>query len=227
MENHDLQASDYRIRKLIGFLGLVLPVLLPLSEGIVLASISHYYYLKFSSLLFIITVSTFALFLISYKGYRLDKNTEMLSDDLITNIGGFAALVVVFVPTGCLNSQSGTIDLLCANENYPLFGHKNALLNTIHLTSAGIFIFSMGWMSKFKFTRGNDVVKNKIYRFCGNMVWGAIAVLLLLILADFIKPDFSITPYDVFILETIAIVPFGISWLIKGEALENIKEMFP
>lgn len=225
MASQELQPSDYRIRKLIGSLGLSLPFILPLSEGEFLTSISHYYYHTLSSLLFTIIVSTFALFLISYKGYKFDKTTETISDDLITNIGGFAALIVVFVPTYCFESQSDVIEQLCQTQNYPLFGHANKTLNTIHLVSAGVFIFSMGWMSKYKFTRSDDEGKNKIHRFCGTMVWGAIAALILLVIADLIHDGFRITQYDVYILETIAIIPFGISWLIKGDAIEDVKAM--
>lgn len=225
MHPQELQHSDYRIRKLIGVLGLALPFLLPISEGQFLSSISHYYYLSFSSLLFIIILSSFGLFLISYRGYKLD-NTEKISDDMLTNIGGLAALVVVFFPTYCTGSESEIIDNLCKSGDYPLLGHNDKLTNTIHLVSAGIFIFTMGWMSKYKFTRGRDDSNNRIYRMCGNIVWGAIALLVLLFIADLIKDGFKITKYDVYILETIAVVPFAISWLIKGKTMEHIKELF-
>jgi len=225
MHPQELQHSDYRIRKLIGILGLALPFLLPILEGQFLSSISHFYYLKFSSLAFIIIISTFGLFLISYKGYKSDSS-EKISDDLLTNIGGLAALLVVIFPTYCTGSESTTIDLMCDTEDYPLLGHNNALTNIIHLGSAGIFIFTMGWMSKYKFTRGNDTANNRIYRICGNIVWAAIALLMLLVIADLIKDGFKITKYDVYILETIAVVPFAFSWLTKGKTIKYIKELF-
>ena len=225
MQRQELQRSDYRIRKLIGVLGLALPFLLPISESQFLSSISHYYYLSFSSLLFIIILSSFGLFLISYKGYE-SRDSEKISDDMLTNIGGLAALIVVFFPTYCTGSESEAIDALCKNGDYPLLGHNDKLTNTIHLVSAGIFIFTMGWMSKYKFTRGSDHTNNKIYRICGNIVWAAIALLVLLFIADLIKDGFKITKYDVYILETIAVVPFAISWLIKGRTIQHIKDLF-
>lgn len=226
MPSVGLQQSDYRVRKLIGGLGLSLPILLPLSEMELLSSMSHYYYYSLSSILFIVVLSSFGLFLISYKGYQKDSSNEKISDDFLTNIGGFAILIVVLIPTQCANSESVTIDALCASENYPLLGHMNKTLNIIHLISAGIFIFTMGWMSKYKFTRGQNQANNKIYRLCGNIVWGAIALLIVLVIIDFFQENFQITKYDVFILETVALVPFGISWLIKGEAMEDIKGLF-
>jgi hypothetical protein len=42
MSQKALQASDYRIRKLVGILGLALPVLLPIAASEFLAFISHY-----------------------------------------------------------------------------------------------------------------------------------------------------------------------------------------
>jgi len=163
MPSQPIQHSDYRIRKLIGTLGLTLPILLPLSEKSLLSSISHYYYLPLSSIIFIIILSTFGLFLLSYKGYKIDPKTEKISDDLITNIGGISALIVVIVPTYCLESNNSLIEQICASAEYPLLGHISALKNTIHSVFAGIFMFSMGWMSKYKFTRGGQTTHNEIY----------------------------------------------------------------
>lgn len=225
MEKQELQKSDYRIRKLIGVLGLLLPFMLLIAQGELLSSISHYYYQTLSSLLFIIILSAFGLFLISYKGYKIDPETEKISDDLITNIGGLAALVVVFVPTVCLGSGSDVIAAICDSGNFPLFGHNDKLKGTIHLVSAGIFIFSMGWMSKYKFTRSDDDVNNRIYRICGNLIWGSIGLLIILIIAEKLGVSFWLDEYYVFILETTAIVPFGISWLIKGKTIEDVKAL--
>lgn len=226
MPSEPIQQSDYRIRKLIGTLGLALPVLLPIAEGVLLSSMSHYYYQPLSSIIFIIILASFGLFLLSYKGYKIDTDTEKISDDLLTNIGGISALIVVFVPTYCLESSSTLIDDTCASGEYPLLGHISAVKNTIHLIFAGIFIFTMGWMSKYKFTRGTHTTNNEIYEWCGNLVWFSIALLLVLVVIDFFKEDFQITPYDVFLLETLAVIPFGISWFIKGEAMEDIKDLF-
>jgi hypothetical protein len=223
MEKQELQKSDYRIRKLIGVLGLLLPFMLLIAQGELLSSISHYYYQTLSSLLFIIILSAFGLFLISYKGYKIDPETEKISDDFITNIGGLAALIVVFIPTGCLGSGSDIIAAICDSGNFPLFGHSDKLKGTIHLASAGVFIFSMGWMSKYKFTRSSNDVNNRIYRICGNIIWGSIGLLIILIILEKLSVSFWLDKYYVVILETTAVVPFGISWLIKGKTIEDVK----
>ncbi len=222
MQDQPLHISDYRIRKLIGALGLCLPIILPIAMGEFLSSLSHYYYATLSSLFFIIILSAFALFLISYKGYKKDVKTEQISDDFLTNIGGFAALIVVFIPTVCEGSTSLAIDQLCITKHYPLFGHDHATFRTIHLVSAGVFILCMGWMSKYKFTRGHKDLHNSIYKICGNVVFVSVALLIVGILLERKNINFLINDFYVYIFETIAVIAFGVSWLVKGEALENI-----
>lgn len=222
----DLQHSDYRIRKLIGTLGLMLPITLPLSKWDVLASISHYYYDTVSSLIFIIVLSSFGLFLISYKGYKIDKTSEKLSDDFLTNVGGLAALILVIIPTDCSDSMSTSIDYICENGPLPLLGHTSTLQNTIHLIAAGIFILCMGWMSRFKFTRGSDVKNHKLYKWCGNTVFISVGLIVVFILIEKVYDGaFFIKHYYVYIFETTAVIPFGISWLVKGKAIDDVKTL--
>lgn len=227
MISTDLQHSDYRIRKLIGTLGLLLPLSLPLSKGEVLASMSHYYYDTLSSLIFIIVLSAFGLFLLSYKGYKIDTTTEKMSDDFVTNIGGLAALIVVFVPTTCLDSCSTSIEALCDTPLEPLFGHTDDWANRIHLISAGVFILCMGWMSRFKFTRGTDDGNHGLYKWCGNLVFISVALILVFLgLEHLIEGDFFLKSHYVFVFETTAVIPFGISWLLKGKAIDDMKTMY-
>jgi hypothetical protein len=168
-------------------------------------------------------VSSFGLFLLSYKGYKIDPTTEKVSDDFITNIGGLAALILVFIPTRCADSGNVVIDAICNTGDYPLFGHNSMIKGTIHLVSAGIFILSMGWMSKYKFTRSKNDVHKKIYRICGNIVFISVGLMIVLIILEKLDISFWLDKYYVFILETTAIIPFGISWLIKGDVIENMK----
>ncbi|WP_369993218.1 hypothetical protein [Winogradskyella sp.] len=224
MKPTNLQHSDYRIRKLIGSLGLVLPIALPIAKGEVLASISHYYYDTLSSLIFIIVLSAFGLFLLSYKGYQIDPTTEKISDDFLTNIGGLAALVVVLIPTACYDSGSKTIEDLCNTPLEPLFGHIDSTAKTIHLVSAGIFILCMGWMSRYKFTRGSDDGNHLLYKWCGNAVFISVALIIVFMAIEkWVTKEFIIHNYYVFIFETTAVIPFGISWLVKGKAIANVK----
>ncbi|MCK5401543.1 MAG: hypothetical protein KAJ28_07895 [Flavobacteriaceae bacterium] len=221
IEKKEILHSYYMIRKIIGLLGVLLPVLVVVFYGDFLSSISHYYYTK-SSVFFISILFAFGILLISYKGYERDKKNEILSDNVITHIGGIAVLIVVFFPTSCLDSNSLEIFNMCSSKDYPLFGHSNTIINAIHLISAGIFLFIMGWMSIYRFTKGSDKSKNKMYKFFGYVVWISIGVLLIEFVIEQFNSDFKITNYDVFILETISVFSFGISWLIKGEAIKDL-----
>ncbi|GAB5563206.1 MAG: DUF998 domain-containing protein [Winogradskyella sp.] len=222
----NLQHSDYRMRKLIGTLGLALPITLPLAKGEFLASISHFYYDTLSSLLFIIVLSAFGLFLLSYKGYKIDPETESISDDFLTNIGGLAALVVVMIPTSCSGSANSIIDAMCEVCDVPLFGHNKDWANTVHLIAAGIFILCMGWMSRYKFTRGSDDGNHGLYKWCGNAVFISVALIIICIVIEkWIIEEFIIHDYYVYIFETTAVIPFGISWLVKGKAIDDIRSM--
>lgn len=225
MVTKDLQHSDYRIRKLIGTLGLLLPFMVYFAKGEFLASISHYYYSTLSSLIFIIVLSAFGLFLLSYKGYKIDNTTEKISDDFLTNIGGLAALVVVLVPTACYDSGSETIEALCNTPLEPLFGHVDKTANTIHLVAAGIFILCMGWMSRYKFTRGSDDGNHGLYKWCGNAVFISVGLIVVFIILEKLNINFPLQDYYVYIFETTAVIPFGISWLVKGKAIDDVKSM--
>ena len=211
--------SYYTIRKLIGFLGVLLPVAVVLGCTEFLASISHYYYTR-SAVFFISILTAFGFFLISYRGYPRDKANEWLSDNIITHIGGIAILIVVIVPTDCMGSQSSQITAMCNSHHYPLFGHNNPVKSTIHLISAGIFLVAMGWMAFFRFTKGakpDEKWKNVLYRTSAIVMWASVLILLVEFI---IKKHFS--AYDVFILETVSVFAFGTSWLIKGEAIKAI-----
>ncbi len=220
----DMLYSYYRIRKIIGLLGILLPILVYAFHGELLSSISHYYYSR-SAVFFIAILFAFGLFLISYKGYEKDKDTEILSDNLITHIGGIAAILVVLLPTACIGSNSAEIANMCQLQNYPLFGHDNATIRIIHLASAGVFLFIMGYMSIFRFTKGKltdeKKIKNYVYRICGIAVWISIGILAI----ETILPNFHFTKYDVFIFETVSVVAFGIAWLVKGEAIKDIIDL--
>ncbi|MEH6746202.1 MAG: hypothetical protein V7670_05140 [Maribacter arcticus] len=59
-----------------------------------------------------------------------------------------------------------------------------------------------------------------MFKTCGILVWSAI-----LSLAIYFYFDWNIDNF-VFWMETLAIMSFGISWLVKGEAMEDIMGLF-
>lgn len=208
----DIQSSHLRLRKAIGILGLLLPILVYVFHGGLLTSISHYYYTD-ANVFFITIISAFGLFLISYRGYPAQKE-EWLSDDSITTIGGIGALLLVLFPTYCKESGSVVIDNLCSPDDMILYYFKPNTANVIHFIGAGVFIFSVACMSYFKFTLGKPDGKHWLYKASGIVIW---ICLLVLLVETLIGKSF--TDYDTFIFETIAVFAFGISWSVKGKVL--------
>lgn len=221
-DNIDIRNSYNRIRKLVGFLGLLLPIIIVVGYWGFLPSISLFYYTR-SAVFFIAILAAFALLLISYEGYEHKKSEKGLSDNIVSHIGGFAILIVVLVPTCCKPGFS--ICQVCPSEGFCLFGHTDKTIDLFHLLSAGIFFFFMGYMSIVNFRRGTDHKYHFMYKLCGYVIWFSLLLLIIeFIIRKFINENFYVTPYDVYIMETIMVFAFAISWLLKGRTLEYIAE---
>ncbi|TNE54741.1 MAG: hypothetical protein EP338_06280 [Bacteroidetes bacterium] len=233
----DLRQSHYTMRKVIGIMGLSLPfIILPFHEDH-LTSISHYYYTK-SAVFFLVIMAALGLFLMTYKGYESrPEDQDWLTDNMITNIAGAAALMVVLIPTnaghhredlGRFFKRIGEDEIL-----WPLFGHNEALWGTVHLSFAAVFLFGMGWMAFFRFTRSDSKKiegikrwENFFYRFTGILIWASIIFLGLQSLLLLFDINFRITKaHDVYWLETISVLAFGTAWLIKGRAIRELIEL--
>lgn len=214
--------SSYTLRKLIGILGILLPLLLPVLLYFtddfkeLLPSISHYYYTKSGPLLISI-MSLLAVFFIVYKGNNL-------IDFITSSIAGIAALFVILLPTANLNQESlfSVIIVTVLPEN--------GLRENIHYIAAAIFLLSLAYMSLARFTITSEGYENvmpsirlrhKLYK-----LLGIIMILSMLVIAlgsdyckTFVPQSFRIfyeTHHLTFWLEAIAVECFGISWLVKG-----------
>lgn len=214
LKNESLIVSYKALRRLIGIMGILLPIInilggcfiakLPIQQ-----SISMYYYTNmrdfFVGLMFVVS-----LFLITYKGY----NTLDLITSIIT---GAAGLGVAIFP--------------CFSEMY--IGQKVGIFQLspetsfiVHLTCAALFFVLLAFTSVFLFTRkhkdSNLVtpqkrIRNIIYVVCGILMLACVLGMLLsiLILTKEQRYDSKI----ILILESIALFSFGVSWLVKGETL--------
>jgi hypothetical protein len=207
-------SSNKGNRVIIGILGIALPFLLVIFQGEILNSISHYYYSR-SAFFFHIVLFGFGLFLVSYRGYKKKSKGEFLSDNLITSLAGILALIVVVVPTAC--EFSGSIDEIkyCENVKLTLLGHPSlSTLSLIHFIAAGLFLFLMGLMA-LKFTMGNSSF-SWLYITSAVIIFSCLALLI-------ISHVFKVNLFDksTFVLESIAVLFFGISWLVKSKWWES------
>jgi hypothetical protein len=153
-------------------------------------------------------VCTLSIFLLSYKGYDL-------TDRIVSAFAGIFGLTVALLPT-TFKTPALPCNITC-NIFHPSY------IGTIHLVAAGLFLISLGVFSLFLFTKGETnptpqkLIRNKIYRVAAYLIFICVGLLIIY----FALPDSmtgSLTIYKpIFWLETIAVMAFGISWLVKGE----------
>jgi hypothetical protein len=210
-----------RIRRAIGYLGIFLPVLLvcfsliPLFKTSVQPSISEYYYSNLREI-FTGTVCAIGLFLIRYVGFK--SSSFWKNDNVLTNVAGYLAIGVAFIPT---NPTSWS------EKIYTLLPYNIEFLGYLHYAFASLLFILLSYISIKIFTIGQDadqntsqslLNENNIYRTCGYFM------LALLVLT----PIFSymdVFSYSTLTFEALMLFAFGISWLVKGRVLGDKGEI--
>jgi hypothetical protein len=200
------------MRRLIGILGISLPFIVVIGgfsqgEPGLQGSISGYYYTNMRDV-FVGIVSGVALFLISYKGYER-------IDDIVANISGIFALGIIFFPTAVYSGKAVRVGMFLINDN---------ISEQIHLTFGSLFFLALSFNSLFLFTRRHPGVmgkekkrRNMIYRSCGFVM--ILAMACITVYTMFLRGTILAATNPVLILESVALLAFGISWLVKGNTL--------
>lgn len=184
--------SVKRVCATIGWLSILFPWLVLILIKKPLSSISDIYYTN-ASPCFLIALGAAGLLLFSYKGYGL------IDDIFCTMAGVFAIGVCLFPCRTYLTSQ----DTLVGAFNIPM-----NISNIIHITCAILLFGILIYNSLFLFTKSkgektrNKKIRNVIYRICG------IGMIITFCLEPFIN--------NLWLVETIALFLFGISWLTKA-----------
>ena len=242
----DMVLSFLTMRRVLGLLGLLLPVVLviggALHECCVRLSISAYYHSESPVLhgLFVGTMAAIGVFLICYKGYRR-KEGDLLGDNWLATAAGIGALGVAVFPI----ERSAVVDW-CSNTWCSCIAHqagcqgtcRDTVFSYLHIGSAGLFFASTALIAWCLFTKGGDCKqtdrerkqkerRNSIYRVCAGIIFVCI---LLIVAAVAISRLMDSTTFDqirgVLILEGIAVWAFGVAWLVKGRPLWNgVKEV--
>ncbi|TRW21492.1 hypothetical protein FMM05_20290 [Flavobacterium zepuense] len=223
---NELVLSYLTLRNLIGFGGMLLPIVLAVLPSRSSEyrgfepSISDYYFTDRGDIL-VVMLCIIGAFLITYYGYSF-------KEWLLTFIAGICGMGVAFVPTkmGCdacdftVHTKFGGVFKTLAGTGW-------------HFAFAATFLFSLAIMSLVYFTKGapgepaikavgkptQKARRNRIFKICG---WTIIASLVILgiyfILKNFIELDLRPFPI-VYAFETLAVEAFGFSWLVKGQTL--------
>ena len=203
----NVTVNTKRMRIMIGALGMALPWLVALITLSWPQSISITYYSLFAVGTFMIVLGSAGILLINYKGY--DK-----TDDITATIAGIFGILICLFPMTYLPDPSVKTGILHLPSN---------VSNIFHCISAFGFFGVLAFMSFFLFTKtsGNMTkqkkIKNIIYRVCGI---GMIGSFLLFFLNFFDWAPYNLT----WIIEAIALFFFGISWIVKSDAMPWLKD---
>ncbi|MGZ3874398.1 MAG: hypothetical protein ACXVJD_15865 [Mucilaginibacter sp.] len=212
--DQNIIVSFLTIRKSVGVLGITLPVILAFGVYIIgnchllKSSVSAYYYTIMGTYL-TGTLCAVGLFLFTYKGYDLQ-------DQIFSKIAGAFAAVTALFPTNC-DHICNYCNVICKDDS--------KLSNTVHYIAAGIFLTSLAYMSLFLFPKSDQpkpYPKQKRRRNAVYVTCGCIMVVFLIGIPALKIPSVgdALNPYKAeFWFESIALVAFGSSWLVKGEAV--------
>jgi len=205
--------SDHAHRQLIGYIGLVLPIILiliaVLRDGMErwrsLESISAYYYTG-AVAAFVGMLVALALFLFTYRGY---KNKYHWADRAAAMTAAVAALGVAFFPTA-------------APAGVPALSWWSPMTGVLHHVSAVVLftMFAVFALWLFRITPSGEQApadkrwRNNVYLVCGivivaSIIWAGIA---------------GLNRRSIFLPESVALVAFAVSWLVKGYAHRTIAD---
>jgi hypothetical protein len=203
--NNSLVLSYLGLRKAVGFIGLALPLVLVFGKVIfdgagIEVSISSYYYTIMRDV-FVGSLCAMGVFLFSYRGYEP-------VDEIAGKIAAFLAIGTALFPTRPADATAHEI-----------------LIGKFHIFFAVSFFLTLAFFALFLFRKTNPNkpptpqkrMRNGVYTACG---YGILACLALALSLKLLPPDSQVFLYSpLFWLESAAVFLFGISWLVKGEAI--------
>lgn len=201
-----LVLSYLGLRRAIGILALCLPFALVIGKTLlecpgIEPSISDYYYTVMRNV-FVGTLCAIGVFLLSYRGYER-------ADNIAGNLACCFVVGVALFPTTPAH---------CASFAQEVVGG-------FHYGFAAAFFLTLAYFCLVLFRKTNPskpmtprkLQRNRVYAVCGGLILLCIG---LLAAYGLWFRDTIIAGLDpVFWLETLAIIAFGTSWLVKGEAL--------
>ena len=206
VDGRSIVTSYMTLRKFIGILGFALPGTLFLGGVLVFGtglqpSMSAYYHTGMGDV-FVGTLCAIGVFLLSYRGNESN-------DDIAGNFAFVFAVGAALFPTA-LDGATGVA----------------AVVGKLHFVFAAGFFLTLIYFSLRLFTKTRPdrqptprkIARNRIYRACGSVMLACLLMIAVLKLAPG-TDDWVRDTSAVFWLEALAIVAFGVSWLVKGEAV--------
>jgi uncharacterized membrane protein YiaA len=207
-----LAAAYTHLQQIVGVIAVALPFVLIIGNRALTgdeleSSISAYYHTPMGGV-FVGALCALAVFFLSYNykplpGFNLDNKLSTLAT--------IAALGVAFFPTtGVAPTQSEQV------------------VGRVHLTFAGLLFTLLAVFALFLFPRSGGAKtaakrhRNIVYRTCGVII---IVAMVLVPVSNWRDPPEWLHAF--FWLETICVVAFGVSWLVKGGFLGILADKKP
>ena len=220
--NEDVFFANYMfLRKTVGWVGTLLPVILLVANpialsienspcGVIPGSVSGYYYSPVRNI-FVGAMCAQGLFLIAYVGYDL-------GDRVITDLAGVFALGVALFPTKPTVASHPSVTC----QTVAQLSTRQQVVGDIHLVFAGLTFAFLAWMA-IRFTNTDKLqpspqklLRNRIYLICAIVIVLCLAALVITsLLSASVKGPF---PW-IFLWEAVGIFAFGVSWFVKGQTL--------
>jgi hypothetical protein len=240
-DRNELIVSYLFLRRIVGWIGTLLPIVLLVGNGLFPGaprpdSISGYYYTDMRNV-FVGALCALGVFLVAYRGYDV-------ADDVITDVAGLATIGVAFCPTKPAVCTGGTG--VCPASSVARLSTSLEVVGDIHLLLAASALIALGLMALRFAKRGNTPPdlglidrlryglgfgapagdwqrryrgETSIYRVSGLTVLGCVAAAALSnLLPASVKANWAL----LFIFESGAIFAFGVSWIVKGRAIQAI-----
>ncbi|MFN3823929.1 MAG: DUF998 domain-containing protein [Pseudorhodobacter sp.] len=232
---NELVLSFLAVRLALGVLGIALPVSLLLvallTEEPMRPSISEFYFGQGRDL-FVGILCAIGVFLWAYVGYPPAKAGEWPTDRLVSRVAAVAAFGVAMVPTVdklAVTAAEGCVTLIQC-------GIGEDWARRVHYASAAVFFAMLAVFCLVLFRRtgpgpmsAQKTARNRIYAVCG---WVIVAAMVALAVYGVIYARQDAAgqlamdrTYAVFILESIGVFAFGVSWLVKGESLKPLQRL--
>lgn len=223
MPDNSAAISYNKLRQTIGWLGLLLPLVLYFGTwwigdcACLQDSISHYYYTVMGDV-FVAVMVVLGMVLVFYPAYK--EETKL--DARLTLISGLCAICVPLFPTNANSNDT------CQIFSIAFSGWRNGF----HYACAGSMLLIFSYISIFIFTKSSiskssaDWKDNKnrwkrrrnyLYVVCGVLTLLSIITIGVLALLEVFNVPVNVSSKSTFWLEVTSLVPFGVSWLVKGE----------
>lgn len=233
-----LKATYLRLRAQIGGLVISLPIIvwgfdLMLRQGGIQPSISAYYHTEMRNW-FVGSLFAIGFFLLTYNPGLVDDRYKHNPDQKFSLIAGILAIIVGLTPTG----RIGWNDNPAPYPPLPPVIYDEGLLNNIHFIAVSLLFILLAYFSLVLFRktdpdrkRSNEKKRrDEIYRWSGIIMAACVLSIGLHAILPNTFPEFAenIKGYNlVFYFEFVALLAFGISWFVKGEALKALNDKSP